>query len=70
MNYNIIYKEDTAFKILNEVYIHNFLNKNNSVNQKVLGLYVNQMGGNHVLQKDNKFLICEVIEETTIIEET
>jgi len=42
MNYNIIYNGDKAYKILNEVFIHNFLNKDNNINQKVLGLYVNQ----------------------------
>ena len=67
MNYNIEYKNGNAYKVLDEISIHNFLNKDNSVNQKVLGLYVNQVGGNHVLQKENKFLICETIEEAIII---
>lgn len=68
MNYNIIYKNNNAYKILNKISIHHFLNKDNSVNQQVLGLYVNQLGGNHVLQQDNKFLICEIIQEAEIIE--
>ena len=68
MNYNIEYKNGNAYKVLDEISIHNFLNKDNSVNQKVLGLYVNQVGGNHVLQKESKFLICETIEEVTIIQ--
>tara|TARA_R110000796_G_scaffold104011_5_gene213536 strand:- start:844 stop:1050 length:207 start_codon:yes stop_codon:yes gene_type:complete len=63
MNYNIIYKNNNAYEILNEVRIYNFLNKDNSINQKVLGLYVNQIGGDHVLQRDNTFLICKTIEE-------
>lgn len=67
MNYNILYKGDKAYKILNEVFIHNFLNKDNTVNQKVLGMYVNELGGNHVLQKDNTFLICTEIEEAIVI---
>lgn len=67
MNYNIEYKNGNAYKVLDEISIHNFLNKDNNVNQKVLGLYVNQVGGNHVLQKESKFLICEVIEDAIIV---
>ena len=67
MNYNIEYKNGNAYKVLDEISIYNFLNKDNSVNQKVLGLYVNQVGGNHVLQKESKFLICETIEDAIIV---
>lgn len=66
---NIIYKNNNAYKILDIISIHNFLNSNNEVNQRVLGMYVNEKGGNHVLQRDNKFLICEIIEEADIIKE-
>ena len=64
---NIIYKDNTAYQILDIVSIHNFLNSNNSINQKVLGLYVNEKGGDHVLQRDNKLLICQTIEEAQIV---
>jgi len=66
MNWNIVYKGDKAYKILDETFIHNFLNSDNSVNQRVLGMYVHYKGGDHVLQRDNKFLICETIEEAII----
>ena len=66
---NIVYKDNNAYKILDIINVHNFLNKNNTINQKVLGLYVHHKGGDHVLQRDNKFLICETIEEATILEE-
>jgi len=68
MNYNIVYYENLAFEILTEVAIHNFLNKDKSVNQQVLGMYVNDWGADRVLQKDNKFLICKQIEEAQIVE--
>ncbi len=68
MNYNIVYYENLAFEILTEVAIHNFLNKDKSVNQQVLGMYVNDWGADRVLQKDNKFLICRQIEEAQIVE--
>ena len=64
---NIIYKDNTAYQILDIVSIHNFLNSNNSINQKVLGLYVNEKGGDHVLQRDNKLLICHTIEEAQTV---
>jgi len=68
MNYNIVYYENLAFEILTEIAIHNFLNKDKSVNQQVLGMYVNDWGADRVLQKDNKFLICKQIEEAQIVE--
>lgn len=69
MNYNIVYNGDTAYKILRKLPIHNFLNRDNQINQQVLGLWVKYLGGNHVLKQEDKFLICEIIEEATIIEE-
>jgi len=63
---NIIYNNNKAYKILKVVAIHQFLNSNNDVNRKVLGLYVNEVGGNHVLQRNDKFLICEEIEEAIV----
>ena len=47
----------------------NFLNSNDTINQTVLGMYVHEKGGDHVLQRDNKFLICQIIEEATVVEE-
>ena len=64
---NIIYKNDIAYKILEAVNIQNFLNSNNTVNTKVLGMYVHEKNGDHVLQVENEFLICETIEEAQII---
>ena len=65
---NIVYNNNIAYKILDIINVHNFLNKDNSVNKHILGLYVHEKGGDHVLQRANKFLICESIEEATIIE--
>lgn len=66
---NIIYKNGIAYQILDIVNVHNFLNSNDTINQKVLGMYVHEKGGDHVLQRDNKFLICQIIEEATVVEE-
>ncbi len=65
---NIIYNNGIAYKILNIINVYNFLNKDNSINKQVLGLYVHENGGDHVLQRDHQFLICETIEDAQIIE--
>ncbi len=68
MNYNIIYKGGEALEILNEVAIHMFQNKDNSINQRVLGMYVHEKGADRVVQRDNKLLICKTIEDAIIVE--
>lgn len=65
---NVIYNGDKGYNILDVVPISNFKNSDGNTNKQVLGLYVNEKGGDHVLQKQNKFLICKEIEEATIIE--
>ncbi len=67
MNYNIIYKDGLAFEILNEISAHMFQNRDGSINQQVLGMYVNDWDGDRVLQREGKFLICRTIEEAQII---
>lgn len=68
MNYNIIYRNGDALKILREISVHLFQNRDGSINQQVLGMYVHELNGNRVLQIDNKLLICEIIEDAIIIE--
>jgi hypothetical protein len=65
---NIVYNNNIAYKILDIIAMHSFANKNGSINKQVLGLYVNEKGGDWVLQRDNKFLICEIIEDAQIVE--
>ena len=40
-----------------------FTNKNGSINQQVLGMYVHNYNGDKVLQREGKFLICKTVEE-------
>ena len=63
MNYNILYREDEALEILNEVNAHMFQNRDGSINQQVLGTYVHEWEADRVVMKDNKLLICKTIEE-------
>ena len=67
MNYNIIYKDGLAFEILKEISAHMFANKDGSINQQILGMYVNDWEGDRVLQREDKFLICRTIEEAQTI---
>jgi len=67
MNYNIIYKDGLAFEILKEISAHMFTNRDGSINQQVLGMYVNDWDGDRVLQREDKFLICRTIEEAQVI---
>ena len=65
---NIIYKNGEALEILAQIFVHVFQNRDNSINQKVLGMYVYEKGADRVVQRDNKLLICKTIEEAIIIE--
>lgn len=67
MNYNIVYKDGLAFEILKEISAHMFANKDGSINQQILGMYVNDWDGDRVLQRKGKFLICRTIEEAQTI---
>ena len=67
VSHNIIYREDEALEILKEISIHMFQNKDGSINQQVLGMYVNDLDGDRVLQREGKFLICKTIEEAQIL---
>jgi hypothetical protein len=64
---NIVYNNNIAYKILDIIAIHNFVDKKGNINKQVLGMYVHEKGGDHVLQRQDKFLICETIEEATIV---
>ena len=52
------------YEVLNYINAHMFVNKNGCINQQVLGMYVHEKGGDRVLQREGKFLICKTIEET------
>ena len=42
--------------------------KSNQMNQQLLGMWVNHLGADRVVRKDNKILICKVIEDAIIVE--
>jgi len=63
----MIYNNGIAYKILDIINVHHFFNSDQSINKKVLGLYVHEKQGDHVLQQGNQFIICETIEEIQIL---
>ena len=67
MNNELITKGDIMYEIVSEVAAHMFLNKDKSINQQVLGMYVNDHKADRVLQREDKFLVCKQIEEAQII---
>ena len=68
INRELINKDDKMYEVVSSVSSHMFLNKDKSLNQQVLGMYVNEHNGDRVLQREDKFLICKQIEEAQIIE--
>tara|TARA_R110001606_G_scaffold15059_1_gene62408 strand:+ start:320 stop:532 length:213 start_codon:yes stop_codon:yes gene_type:complete len=64
MNRELITKGEEMYEIIKSINAHMFANKNGSINQQVLGIYVHEKGGDKVLQREGKFLICKTIEET------
>lgn len=67
MNYNIVYKDNLAFEIIKEFNANSFANKDGSINQNVLGMYVHEVGADKVLMREGKLLICKTIEEAQIV---
>lgn len=42
----------------------------NMMNQKLIGMWVNHLGGNKVLRRDNEILIVKQIENAIVLDET
>jgi hypothetical protein len=42
--------------------------KSNQMNQQLLGMWVHHLEADRVVRKDNKILICKVIEDAIIVE--
>jgi len=67
---NSIYGGDVMLEILREFNPNYFITEKNSniVNQTLLGIWVDHLGGDRVIHTNDKFLICRTIEEAQIIE--
>jgi hypothetical protein len=63
----IIRKDGNLYEVLEAIPRSNFTNKDQSLNGKVIGLYVKQIGADRVLDKEGKVLFCKCIEEANLI---
>jgi len=59
----IIVQGEDMFTILQVVNRTQFVDKNNVINRTSLGYMVKWVGGNHVVQHDDKLLIVEKIQD-------
>jgi len=67
INREFITRDDIMYEVVSTTNSSNFANSDGSINQQVLGQYVHELNGDRVLQRENKLLICKVVEEATII---
>ncbi len=67
MNRELIAKDNVMYEVVKTINAHMFANKDGSINQQVLGMYVHDNDCDRVLQRENKFLIVKQIEEGVII---
>ena len=59
----VIIQGEDMFTILDVVSRNQFVDKNNVINRTSLGYMVKWVGGNHVVQHDDKLLIVEKIQD-------
>lgn len=64
----IIVQGDDIFTILHIVNRSQFVDDDNVIDRVKLGYMVKWAGGNHVVQKDNKLIIVERVEDAQIEE--
>lgn len=69
MTSNIIYKGNNAYKVIREFPTSSFQDNKGNPLPQLLGAWVHYLGGDHVLQANNKMYICETIEDAIILEE-
>tara|TARA_R110001606_G_scaffold5851_1_gene26737 strand:- start:969 stop:1172 length:204 start_codon:yes stop_codon:yes gene_type:complete len=67
MNRELITKDNVMYEVVKTINAHMFANKDGSINQQVLGMYVHDNDCDRVLQRENTFLIVKQIEEAQII---
>ena len=67
--YNLITVNDVLLQIIRDFNPEYFVTDkgSNQMNQKLIGLWVQHLGGDRVVRQDNRILICRTIEEATII---
>lgn len=69
-HYRLKKVNDRLFEILRDMPVHNMIipkRNPNKIDKELLGLWVNYVGGNHVLREKDRLLICKEVEEAIIV---
>ena len=59
---------DKLYVVVRDMALHNFLNKDGSVNMEVLKAWRDWLGCDHVLKHNERFLIVQTIQDAEIYE--
>jgi len=66
MKIETILVEGQLYEILRTFYKSYFTTKKKEINKKLIGLWVNHLEGDRVVQTEGNFHICRLIEEAKI----
>jgi len=61
-----IIRNNIPYDILYRLNKSLFQNKDGTINKKVLGMFVAEVGADKVLEVDKKFLICKEVEDAQV----
>jgi hypothetical protein len=59
---------DKLYVVVRDMALHNFLNRDDSVNMEVLKAWRDHMGCDHVLKHNERFLLVQTIQDAIIDE--
>lgn len=62
----IIIRNNIPYDILYQLPPRLFKNKDGSMNKKVLGMFVAEVGADKVIEVNNKLLICKTVEDAQL----
>jgi hypothetical protein len=63
---NLIIRDNTPYDVLYRFSKSLFQNQDGSLNKKVLGMFVAEVGADRVLEVNKQLLICKEIEDAQI----
>lgn len=65
--YNLVKIDDVLLQVIRDFNPQYFVTDgSNQMNQKLIGLWVEYLGGDRVVKQNNRILICRTIEDAII----
>lgn len=65
--YNLVKIDNVLLQVIRDFNPQYFVTDgSNQMNQKLIGLWVEYLGGDRVVKQNNRILICRTIEDTII----